>query len=152
MSPDVSCCCVCPLQCAWDVLVEQQQLREERYNCAVEVTAAAAAAACNGDSPRSQCCSGIQQQLDQMIEAARTVGKGYKLISQLPLTNLHLLQQQMLQHQHQLEVRDSASEGSCTAAIITADAAADSAAVVGAGSGGCKADSMQAALSVTAKA
>lgn len=152
MWPDVSCCCLCCLQCAWDVLKEQQQLREERYQCAVEVTAAAAAAAGTGtnDSAKSHCCNAIQQQLDEMIEAAKTVAKGYKLVSPLPLTNLHLLQQQMLQHQQQLEARDSASEDSCTAAIITADAAVDSAAEAGAGTGSCKGDVMQSALNMMA--
>jgi hypothetical protein len=136
-------CYFCRVQCALEVLDEQQQLREERYNCSVEVTAAAAAAAGAGDGSGSHCCTEIQQQLDQMIEAARTVGKGYKLVSKLPLTNLHLLQQQMLQHQQQLEARDAASEDSCTAAIITADAAVDSAAEAGAGSGSCKGEALQ---------
>jgi hypothetical protein len=137
------------------VLEEQQQMREDRYQCAVEVTAAAAG---TGDGVNFQSGAAVQQQLDEMIEAAKTVGKGYKLISQLPLTNLHLLQQQMLHHQQQLEARDSASEDSCTAAIedsctaaiITADAAVESAAEAGAGTGSFKGGVMQTAPSMMA--
>jgi hypothetical protein len=137
------------LQCALDVVAEQQELREARHIAAL--ADAAEASGSNSCCPDAAAAAAVKQQLDDMIEAAQTVGKGYKLVSRLVLSEIPQRRYQQKQkpqaeQAQPLEVKDSASEY-CTAAIITAQVPGDGQAA-GDGKGGVAA----AAVDVSVKA
>lgn len=165
MSVCLSVCVPCAVhqqhQCALEVIAEQQELREQRYNAVATVGAMAGAGAGDGSSSRgssgscSRSCSAaeipqaVQQQLDFMLDAAKTVGKGLRLESRLILSQVMChqgvpVQQQQQscappvpseqQQEHEQDDKDVVSEEGCTAAIIEAEEAlAEPAAVSKAG-------------------
>lgn len=146
------CACVSgvsSLQCALDVIAEQQKLREARY-----IGALADAAEASGSSsccPDAAAAAAVKQQLDDVIETAQTVGKGYKLVSRLLLSEIpqrRYQQQQKPQgeREQRVEVQDSASEY-CTAAIITAQVPGEGQAV-GDGKGGVAAAAVDVSVKV----
>lgn len=121
-------------QCALEVLSEQQELREVRY-----LAALAAASEDGSCCPDAAAAAAVRQQLEAMIAAAQTVGKGYKLESRLVLSQIPQQQPQPSQRQppqppveqQQPPVKqqqqqcvedagDSSSEEGCMAAIIPA--------------------------------